>query len=63
MFCVDLRRVLATMRSVDQSSWGLLSGNGVPAGGNIRVFEYHEYTEGGEVCDPTHSVSPFPCAA
>lgn len=22
---------------------------------NIRVFEYHEYTVGGEVCDPTHS--------
>ena len=20
----------------------------------MRVCEYHEYTEGGEVCDPTH---------
>jgi hypothetical protein len=45
-----LAKVLTLMRRVDQESgWGLLAGEH-----NIRVCEYHDYTTGGEVCDPRH---------
>jgi hypothetical protein len=49
-----LEKVQETMRRVDrEQGWGLLGEPG--ADHNVRVCEYHEYTTGGEVCDPTHS--------
>ena len=54
-----MSKVLATMHAVDQANWGLLTPTpdrpaGEVGGANVRVCEYHMYTEGGEVCDPRH---------
>ena len=46
-----IEKVLTVMRRADaEQGWGQLSGRAH----NIRVCEYHEYTVGGEVCDPRH---------
>ena len=42
-----LNKVVKRMQ--DSDSWGLLSGKH-----NLRVCEYHEYFEGGSLCDPMH---------
>tara|TARA_B110000208_G_scaffold91782_1_gene115462 strand:- start:127 stop:945 length:819 start_codon:yes stop_codon:yes gene_type:complete len=52
-----LAKVLAVMRDADRDmEWGAHMGWGVlrDVEHNVRVCEYHDYTTGGEVCDPRH---------